>query len=103
MLRHITMEAKLLDKATQKCIRTFSNFTDLIQFHLIWQILAKFLWDRICHYLILKKESDNFCVLFNYSIKWAREIRKFYVVVMQQQQKNVQNSVMHVQSCCLLI
>ena len=29
-----------------------------------------------------------------------REIRHFHVVVEQQQQRNVQKSVMHVQSCC---
>ena len=39
--------AKFLDdnkpiKSLKKSIRNFSNFTDLIQFHLIWQILAKF-------------------------------------------------------------
>ena len=52
---------------------------------------------------ILEKESDNFCVVLTYSIKRAREIRKFHVVVVQRRQRNVQNSVMHVQSCCLLI
>ena len=36
--------------------------------------------------------------LFTYSIK--REIRHFYVVVVQSRQRNVQKSVMHVQSCC---
>ena len=29
-----------------------------------------------------------------------REIRKFHVEVMQRRQRNVQKSVMHVQSCC---
>ena len=46
---------------------------------------------------------DNFCVAFIYSIKRAREIRKFLVLVVQRRERNVQNSVMHVQSCCLLI
>ena len=45
---------------------------------------------------ILEKESDNFCVVLTYSIKRAREIRKFHVVVVQRRQRNVQNSVMHV-------
>ena len=40
--------------------------------------------------------------MFTCSIKRAREIRKFHVVVVQQWQRNVENSVMHVQSCCLL-
>ena len=29
-----------------------------------------------------------------------REIRKFHVVVVQGQERNVQKSVIHVQSCC---
>ena len=62
-----------------------------------------FLWDRSHRYLSLEKESDNFCVVFTDSVKRAREIRKFHVVMVQRRQRNVQNSVMHVQSCCLLI
>ena len=53
--------------------------------------------------LLLEKESDNFCVVFTYSIKRAREIRKFDVAVVQRRQRNVENSMMRVQSCCLLI
>ena len=36
--------------------------------------------------------------LFTFSIK--REIRHFDVVVVQRQQRNLQKSVIHVQSCC---
>ena len=36
----------------------------------------------IYRHLSLEIESDNFCVVFTYSIKRAREIRKFHVVVM---------------------
>ena len=50
-------------------------------------------------YLSLEKESDNVCALLTYSIKRAREIRKFHVAVVQQRLRNVQKSVMHVQSC----
>ena len=74
-------------------LRTISNFTDLTQFHLIWQILAKF---SLGLYLSLEKESDNFCVVFTYSLKRAREIRKFHVVVVPRRQRNVQNRVMHI-------
>ena len=35
-----------------------------------------------------------------YSIKRAREIRKFHIAVVQLRLRNVQKSVMHVQSCC---
>ena len=71
--------------------------------HLIWQILAKF---SLGPYLTLstsklENERDNFCVVFTYSMKRAREIGKFHVVVVQRRQRNVQNSVMHVGSCCL--
>ena len=38
--------------------------------------------------------------MFTYSIKRARKIRKFHVAVVQRRLRNVQKSVMHVQSCC---
>ena len=52
-------------------------------------------------YLSLEKEKEKeiFCVVLTYSIKRAREIRKFHVAVVQQRLRNVQKSVMHVQSC----
>ena len=46
----------------------------------------------------LEKEKENFCVV--YSKKWAREIRKFPVAVLQWWQRNVQKSLMQMQSCC---
>ena len=48
-------------------------------------------------YLCLEKE--NFCFVLTYSIKRACEIRKFHVTVVQQRLRNVQKSVMLVQSC----
>ena len=48
--------------------------------------------------LNLEKEKENFCVLFNYSIKRAREVRKFHVTVVQRRLRNVQKSVMDVQN-----
>ena len=41
----------------------------------------------------------HFCVVFNDSTNRAREIRKFHVAVRQQRSRNVQKSVMLVQSC----
>ena len=38
--------------------------------------------------------------MFTYSVKRAREIRKFHVAVVQRWLKKGQKSVMHVQSCC---
>ena len=47
-------------------------------------------------YLSLEKEKETFCVVFTCSAKRAREIRKWKF----RWPKNVQKSVMHVQSCC---
>ena len=38
--------------------------------------------------------------MFAYFIKRAREVRRFYVAVVQRRLRNVQKSVMHVLSCC---
>ena len=51
-------------------------------------------------YLSLEKETETFCIVFTYSVKRAREIRKFHVAVVQGRLRNVQKSVMHGQSCC---
>ena len=84
------MVAKLLDdnkprKSLKNYMRTVSHFIDLIQFHLICQILAKFSGYFELETTISKfrKRKRRFCVVFTYSIKWVREIRKFYVAVVQ--------------------
>ena len=46
----------------------------------------------------LSLEQENFFVVFTYSIKQGSEISKFHAV-MQQWPRNVQKSVIHVQSC----
>ena len=50
-------------------------------------------------YVCLEKEKQNFCVVLTYSIKRAREIRKFHVAVVQQRLRNVQKRVTRVQRC----
>ena len=45
-----------------------------------------------------KLQKESLCV--GYSIKWASEIRKFHVAVLQRRLRIIQKSVMHVQSCC---
>ena len=45
-----------------------------------------------------RKEKESCCPVFPSSTK--REIRHFHVVVVQRRLRNVQKSVMHVQSCC---
>ena len=47
-----------------------------------------------------RKDRETFCVVFTYSVKQVHEIRKFHLPVVQRWLKNVQKSVMHVQSCC---
>ena len=49
-------------------------------------------------YPISEREIEFRRCLFKISIK--REIRHFHIVVVQKRQRNVQKSVMHVQSCC---
>ena len=51
-------------------------------------------------YLSLEKEKEPFCTVFTYSVKRASEIRKFHVAIVQRLLKNVQKSVMHLQTCC---
>ena len=63
---------------------TVSNFIDLIQFHLICQMLVKFLGLNLKGlYLSLEKVKENLRVVFTLFIKRVREIRKFHVTVVQ--------------------
>ena len=48
-------------------------------------------------FLSLEEQNENI-LQFTFYIK--REIRQSHVAVVQRQQRNVQNSVMHVHSCC---
>ena len=41
-------------------------------------------------YLHFEKEKETFYVVFTYSVKWALEIRKFHVAVVQRRLRNVQ-------------
>ena len=43
-------------------------------------------------YLSLEKEKETFCVAFTYSVKRAREIRKFHVAFVQRRLQNVQKN-----------
>ena len=106
-LRHVALVAKFLDdnkfqnqKFTKKRICTASNFIDLFQFHLICQKLAKFSWlNSKGPYISFEKGKRKFLKWFSDSMKRALEIGKFHVAVVQPRQRNVQNSVMHLQIC----
>ena len=54
-------------------------------------------------YLSLEKGKETFCVVFNYFAKQGHEIRKFYVAVVQRWLKNVQKSMMRMQSVAVLL
>ena len=41
-------------------------------------------------HLSLEKEKVTFCVVFTYSAKRAREIKKFHVAVVQRRLRNVE-------------
>ena len=63
----------------------------------IRQMLANFSGIKDCTQ-VREKGKDNRCLVFMSPTK--REIRHFHVVVVQRRLRNVQKSVMHVQSCC---
>ena len=79
------------ENSLKKYIRTVSNVIDLNQFHLICRMLVKFSgFNPKGSHLSLEKEKETFCVVFTYSIKRAREIRKIHVAVVQRRLRNVQ-------------
>ena len=82
-------------------IRTVSKFIDVIQLHLICQMFAKFSgFNPKGRIRVLQKGKETFCVVFTFSVKRAREIRKFHFAVVHQQLRNIQKRLMHVQSRC---
>ena len=92
--------------ATKTSLKTWisaaSNFIALIPSHLklLCQVLAIVLkcMNSKGLYQSSGKEKGSCCLVFPSSTK--REFRHFHVVVVQRKWRNVQKSVMHVQSCC---
>ena len=88
-LRQVAMVAKFLDDSKPKTslgkwIRPFSNFIDLIQFHSICWMLAKFSGvesEKTAPEFRKRKRIFLCCVHHANSIERAREIRKFHVAV----------------------
>ena len=76
--------------------QTLPRLFHLVEFVKCWQIFLE-LNSKGLHQSS-GKEKESCCLLFPSSTK--REIRYFHVVVVQRRQRNVQKSVMHVQSCC---
>ena len=84
----------------KRWIHAASNFTVQIPSRSIRQMMPTFLLELNSKrlYRRSRKEKQSRSLVFTLSIK--REIRHFHVVVVQWRQRNVQKSVMHVQSCC---
>ena len=116
------MVAKFLElnkpkTSLKKSIRTASNFIDLIQFHLIWQMLAKF--SRVayvagakspipfdaCYTGYSRVESERSVRIKRKTTNFVLccEIRKFNVPGVQRRQRSAQNRVLQVQICCLVL
>ena len=77
-------------------LQTLSGSFHLVQFVKCWQIFLELNSKRL--YQSSRREKESCCFVFTSSTK--REIRHFDVVVVLRRQRNVQKSVMHVQSCC---
>ena len=105
-LRHVAVVAKILDYNKPKTslkdwIRTASNFIDLIQFHLSLAKFYRVVSERTVSKFSERKRKFLCCVhLLNKAGAWSS--RKFDVAVLQWRLRNVQESVMHVQSCCFV-
>ena len=85
--RHLKSEFALL--------QTLSRLFQLVQFVKCRLIFLELNCKRLQS---SGKEEESRCLVSTSSSK--REIRHFHVVVVQRRQRNVQKSVMHVQSCC---
>ena len=85
--------------SVKKCIRAASNLIVCTQSHSICQTLGNFSGVEFLR-TVSKFRKKGDCFVFMSSTKC--EIRLFHVIdiVVQRQQRNVEKSVMHVQSCC---
>ena len=86
--RHLKSEYSLL--------QTLSRLFHLVQFVRCWWIFLEINFKGL--YQSSEKEKGSRCLVFTFSTK--REIRQFHVVVVQRRERNVQKSLMHVQSWC---
>ena len=97
--QYTTTTATATKTSLKNWIHVASNFIAFIPSRLIRQMLANFLeLNSKWLYQSSGKEKESCCLRFP-SLK-KPEIRHFHVVVVQWRQRNVQKSVMHVQSCC---
>ena len=77
------MYCHLLNREEKSLLHIAINF---ILFVKCWQ---NFLGLNLIGLYLSLEEEEKIAVVFTYSIKWAHEIRKIYVINMQQQLRNV--------------
>ena len=77
-------------------LQTLPRLFHFVYFVKCWQIFLELNSKGL--YQSLRKKKESCCLVFPSSTK--RAIRHFYVVVVQRRQRNVQKSVMRVESCC---
>ena len=94
-----TMTATASKTSVKKWICAASNFITLIPSRLIvWMLAIFFEADSKGLHQSSAKEKESCCLVFPSSTN--REIGHFHVLVVQWRQRNVQKSLMHVQTCC---
>ena len=88
-----------LEIAFFQTLSGFFHFAENIKCR--WISLELISWES---HSSLERERKNRPRLFMSSIKLeTREIRLFHVIIMQWRLRNVQKSVLHVQSCCFAL
>ena len=94
------MTASAMKMSVKKCIPAASNLLLRTQSHSICQMLGNFSGVEFLRTVSKLRKKEGDCFVFMSSTKC--EIRPFHVIdiVVQRQQRNVENSVMHVQSFC---
>ena len=94
------MTASAMKMSVKKCIRAASNLLLHTQSPSICQMLGNFSGVEFFRTVSKLRKKEGDCFVFMSSTKC--EIRPFHVIdiVVQRQQRNVENSVMHVQSFC---
>jgi len=83
--------------SVKKCVLAALNFIALIPSRSIYQMLANFSGVEFLR-TVLKFRKRQRRSLSCVNASTNREIRQFHVEVVQRRQRNVQKSVMHVQS-----
>ena len=90
----------LWQKSAWVLFKTSSLLFNLVQFYKCQRMFLELSSKSL--YLTLEKEKKR-KLLSSVHLLLKRDIKKFHFVVVQRWQRNVQKSVMHVQSCCFAV